>query len=478
MKECADIDQIKDSLLDRFYTQKASFLKSDPETLQERRAHLQKLKAMLVNHREEIFSALSKDYGNRSWHESIIAEYIAVIDDICAARKQLKKWMKPQRRKVDHLMYLGAKNTVIPQPLGVIGVIVPWNFPINQIFTQLVSIFSAGNRAMVKMSENSIALSVLLENLAERYFPAEKLSFHRDMGCVGVAFSQLPFDHLIFTGSTETAKKVMAAAASNLTPLTLELGGKCPAIIDPKYPLQKAIDRIMFVKQFNSGQICTSVDYVFVHGSQLELFVQGVQEWVEDHVPDINSKDYTSIIDDASFNRIQETLDDARRKGGVVINLTGQEANPDRRKLPLTLVHSTTEDMIVRNREIFGPVLMVLTYTEPQEVMEYVNSKPCPLALYPFTNNRKLSDLYVSRIMSGGVTINDALFHVGQYDLPFGGVGASGMGHYHGYEGFLNFSKLRPVMYQAPFTSGKFMAPPYSSGVTDGILKLLVKLKS
>jgi len=295
---------------------------------------------------------------------------------------------------------------------------------------------------------------------------------------VGIEFSQIPFDLIMFTGSGQTGRAVMASAAKNLTPVVLELGGKCPAVIDPDYPLATAVERIMFVKQFNAGQICTNVDYVFVHESQKEQFIKLAQAYVKKHCPDINHADYTSIIDDRSYQRLEETLEDARSKGATVINLSGdQPGNRAERKFPMHLVLDTTANMTIRSRETFGPLLMVLTYKQPEEVIKYINGQDRPLALYPFTKNRDLQNLYIDRIMSGGVTVNDALFHVAQHDLPFGGVGASGMGHYHGYEGFVTFSKLRPIFYQAPFSAMKYLRPPYGAFATR-VYNLLVKMKS
>jgi coniferyl-aldehyde dehydrogenase len=468
---------ITEYLMAGYQLQKSHFLISETESYQQRKNHLLNLKKMLVENREALLNALNQDYGNRSYHESLMAEIITVTDDINTSIKNLKKWMKVQRRKVDITMYFGAKNRVIPQPLGVVGMIVPWNFPINLTFSGLSSIFAAGNTAMIKMSENSINLSNLLIELAPKYFKAEKLQVFKETGNVGPEFSKVPFDHLLFTGSGETGRKVMASAAANLTPVTLELGGKSPAIIDPKYPLKKAVERIMFVKQFNAGQICTTVDYVFVHENQLNDFVDMTKNWVKQHCPDINSKDFTSIIDKRSFERLSATLDDAKNKGANVINLSGQEPQADTRKFPITLVLNASSDSLINNRETFGPILMVKTYKEPQEVITYINQMDCPLALYPFTHNKVLANLYINRIMSGGVAINDALFHVGQHDLPFGGAGASGIGHYHGYEGFLTFSKLRPVFYQAKFTLMKFLAPPYGK-FADKMLHNLAKFKA
>ena len=469
--------EISEVLRSCFEKQRQSYLADPVPDYQQRKEDLLSLKRMLSENREDIIEAICQDYGNRSRHESLFAEVIAVTDGINDTMKHLKKWMKVQRRHTDISLYFGAKNRVIPQPLGVLGLIVPWNFPVNLSFAPLTCAFAAGNRAMVKMSENSISLSRLLKEISPRYFPEEKLMLFEETGDVGIQFSQIPFDLIIFTGSGQTGRAVMASAARNLTPVVLELGGKSPAIIDPNYPLDKAVERIMFVKQFNAGQICTNVDYVFVHESQIKEFIEKTQKYVQKHCPDINSKDYTSIIDSRSFKRLEDTLEDARSKGATVINLSpGQPGNPETRKFPLHLVLDTTDEMTIRQRETFGPLLMVLSYKEPREAIDHVNSQDRPLAMYPFTNDKKLAELYIERIMSGGVTVNDALFHVAQHDLPFGGVGPSGMGHYHGYEGFMTCSKLRPVFYQAGFTSMKYLAPPYGK-FADRVYNLLVKLK-
>jgi coniferyl-aldehyde dehydrogenase len=459
-----------------FESQRQSFLQNETETYEERKQRLLDLKRMITENREAIIEAISKDYGNRSRHETLFAEIITANDSIIDSIKHLKRWMKVQRRRVDQTMYPGGKARVIPQPLGVVGMIIPWNFPINLTFSQLAAVFAAGNRAMVKMSENSIELSRLLISLSLKYFDEDKLKFFEETGSVGIEFSKLPFDHLIFTGSGQTGRAVMAAAAANLTPVTLELGGKAPAVIAPDYPMAKAVERILFVKQFNAGQICTNVDYVFVHESQVDEFVEAAKEWAKQHCPDIGSDDYTSLIDDRSFERVSKTLDDAREKSAEIINLQDQDPQAGSRKFPVCVVLNTTEDMTIRQREIFGPLLPVVPYREPDEVIEYVNGKDRPLALYPFTHDKQLAARYIDRIMSGGVTVNDALFHVAQHSLPFGGVGPSGMGHYHGYEGFITFSKLRPVYYQPNFSAAKFLAPPYGK-FADRMLNYLANKK-
>jgi len=471
-------EAIAEQLLAAFQKQRKDYLADPIPDLEQRREDLKSLKRMLGENLDAIVDAICEDYGNRSRHESLFAEVIAVSDGINDTVKKLKKWMKPQKRHVDFTLYPGAKNRAIPQPLGVVGLIIPWNFPINLSFSQLTAVFAAGNRAMVKMSENSRALTRVLLEISPGYFPEEKLMWFDETGGVGIEFSQIPFDLIIFTGSGQTGRAVMASAAKNLTPVVLELGGKSPAVIDPEFPLNKAVERILFVKQFNAGQICTNVDYVFVHESQCDEFVGKCRSWTTKHVPDINSKDYTSIIDDRSFRRLEETLEDARDKGASLVNLCGDQGpNRETRKFPMHLVLDTTANMTVRNRETFGPILMVLTYREPEEVIKYINGEDRPLAFYPFTNNKELAQRYIDHVMSGGVTVNDALFHVGQHDLPFGGVGPSGMGHYHGFEGFLACSKLRPVFYQAGFSAMKFLVPPYGKFATK-VFDFLVKSKT
>ena len=475
----ADMDtaDIQAMLKNAFDEQREAYLDYPMPTLAERKEDLTRLQRLISENVDAIVVAISADYGNRSRHETLFAEIITALDSLIDARKKVKKWMKPQSRHVDHMTFPLAKNRLIPQPLGVVGLIIPWNFPINLTFCQLAAVFAAGNRAIVKMSENSRNLTRLLIELTPRYFDRTKLQFFEETGGVGVQFSQIPFDLIIFTGSGTTGRAVMASAAKNLTPVILELGGKAPAVVDPAYPTEKAVERIMFTKQYNAGQICTNVDYVFVHKSKRDEFVQMAGEWLKKHVPDINNVDYTSVIDDRSFRRLQDTIADAQAKGATVINATGQEANAEKRKIPVTLVLDTTPEMTIRQRETFGPLLMVMEYEAPEDVVKYVNAGDRPLALYPFSNDKALVQYYIDHIMSGGVSVNDALFHVAQHDLPFGGVGPSGMGHYHGYEGFVACSKLRPVFYQGPFAVMKHLAPPYGK-FADKALAFVLKTKS
>lgn len=470
-------DEIITELTRSLHLQREAYLADPVPDLDQRKKDLLTLKRMLSENRDAFIDAINTDYGNRSRHETMLAEIIMVLDGFNFAVKNLKKWMRIQKREIEFILYPGAKNRVIPQPLGVVGVIVPWNFPIQLAFTPLTCIFAAGNRAMVKMSENSRQLTRLLIRLVPDYFPPEKLQFFEETGGVGIQFSQLPFDHLFYTGSGATGKAVMASAAKNLTPVTLELGGKSPAVIAPDYPMNKAVERIMFAKTFNAGQVCVNVDYIFVSEDRIDEFVDASKAWVSKHCPDINSPDYTSIIDQRAYERLNEALADARLKGATIVNLAeGQQSEPGMRKMPPQLVLDTSEDMILLQREIFGPILPVIPYKDQQQVRSYINERDRPLAFYPFTNDKSLQTFYLDNVMSGGACVNDALLHPGQHDLPFGGVGASGMGHYHGQEGFTTFSKLRPVFYQARFSALKFLAPPYKKRVTK-ILNLILKRK-
>lgn len=466
------------NLLDCLEKQRAAYLADPYPGLEQRKKDLAALKSLLVENQDTITSAIEQDYGCRSYYETMLAEVIMVLEGITSSSRNLKKWMRVQRRKIDITVYPGAKNRVIPQPLGVVGVIVPWNFPIQLSLGPLACIFAAGNRAMIKMSENSPHLARLLVKLAPEYFPAEKLCFFEETGDVGVRFSQLPFDHLLFTGSSRTGRAVMASAANNLTPVTLELGGKSPAVIAPDYPLGKAVERVMAAKLFNAGQICVDIDYVFIPEESVSEFVALAKQWMKKHCPDINSPDFTSIIDQKSYDRLNEALRDAAAKGATLVNLAeGQESAPGMRKMAPHLVLDANEDTILLQREIFGPILPILTYKHEQEVVDYVAGRDRPLAFYPFTNDKTLQDFYLQRTISGGACVNDATLHVIQHDMPFGGVGASGMGQYHGYEGFLTFSKLKPVFYQARFSAMKFLAPPYGK-LANAIVTLLVKKSS
>jgi coniferyl-aldehyde dehydrogenase len=441
-----------------------------------RRQDLLTLQRFVRENKDAICDAISADYGHRSRHETLLAEVVPVVDGIAHTLRHLRRWMKPQRRPIDRLTFGLASNRVIPQPLGVVGVIVPWNFPLNLSLVPLTAIFAAGNRAMVKMSENSRHLARLLIDRMPAYFPPEKLRFFDETGGVGLAFSRLPFDHLLFTGSGATGRSVMAAAAQNLCPVTLELGGKAPAVVCDDFELRTAAERILYVKCLNAGQICTSVDHAFVPRAAVAPFVEHARAIVPARYPRLDSPDYTAIIDERSFDRLVQALDDARTRGADVINLLPGGPAFDRatRKIAPHVVVGAPADSLLMQREIFGPILPLVAYDTLDEVIARINAGPRPLALYPFSHDCQRIDKLLAHVMSGGVSINDALFHVGQHDLPFGGVGESGMGHYHGREGFETFSKLRPVFHQARWSGVTLLSPPYGK-LADRMLAFLIR---
>ncbi len=456
------MQDISSTLESALALQREAYLAHPVPSFDERVADLRSLQRFVRENNQALCDAISADYGHRSQHETLLAEIFPALDGVDHVIKHLRSWMKPQRRGVDLRTYFGARNRVIPQPLGVVGVIVPWNFPINLSMVPLTYIFAAGNRAMVKMSENSRHLTRLLIEKTPAYFPPEKLQFFDETGGVGVAFSQLKFDHLLFTGSGKTGRAVMAAAAQNLCPVTLELGGKAPAILCDDFPLRKAAERILFVKFLNAGQICTSVDHLWMPQAKIDLFIKEAQKIVPRRYPTLASLDYTSIIDPVAFDRLLAALDDARERGATLVQLIpGPAFDRATRKIAPHIVLDAPPEALVWQREIFGPILPIRGYTTLEAVVDTINQGPRPLAIYPFSNDPEVVQMLLDRVMSGGVSVNDALFHVGQHDLPFGGVGESGMGHYHGKEGFQTFSKLRPVFYQARFTSLKWLAPPY-----------------
>lgn len=461
------------TLGDTLEMQRRAYLAHPVPSLSERLADLRTLKRFVLENKHALCKAIGADYGNRSHHETLMLEIFPTIAGIDHAARHLARWMRPQRRGIDRFYFLGAKNRVIPQPLGVVGVIVPWNFPVNLSLMPLVSIFAAGNRAMVKMSENSRHLAGLLIEKIPSYFPAEKLAFIDETGGVGIAFSKLPFDHMLFTGSGQTGRAVMAAAAANLCPVTLELGGKAPAIVCDDFPLATAAERILHVKCLNAGQICTSVDHVWLPETKIGDFVELARKIVPLRYPTIASVDYTSIIDQRAFTRLTTALEEARARGATLVQLLpGPAWDAASRKISPHLVLNAPADCELQLKEIFGPILPIRGYLNLNEVIESVNAGPRPLAIYPFSHDKATIAMLLERVISGGVTVNDALYHVGQHDVPFGGVGESGMGHYHGREGFETFSKMRPVFYQTRFSALKLLWPPYGK-FADRILAFM-----
>ena len=462
----------------RFDAQRAAFLEAPEASHAERLADLKALARLLKENQARIVAAIDADYGARSAFETRFGEIFPALDGLRDVQRRLAGWMRPRRRRVDQMLYPGARNRLIPQAIGVVGVIVPWNYPIFLSFGPLTGALAAGCRAMVKMSENSNALAELLAQISPKYLPEEKLAFFPDGGGRGPAFSSLPFDHLFFTGSGTTGRAVMASAARNLTPVTLELGGKSPAIVAPDFPIATAAERILWAKTFNAGQTCVAVDYAFLPRGKEEEFVAHCRRLFIKRYPDINGGDFTSIIDERSYERLSATLEDARAKGATLINLAGgQTPDLSKRKFPPHIVLNVTGEMELMRREIFGPILPILRYGELKAAVEAINAGDRPLALYPFTRDAETRRYLIAATRSGGVSVNEAMLHVVQHDLPFGGAGASGMGHYHGKEGFETFSKMRPVFEQGFLSAVQaFMQPPYTR-LSRGIVDLMIWMK-
>ena len=459
---------IPQPLRDCFAAQHAAFQQQRNPSLAERRQDLRALHRLLLENRDALVDAVNRDFGCRSRFETLFTELLQGQEGALDAIKNLPRWMRREKRPLDITQYPLARAFVQPQPLGVVGIVVPWNFPIAMAVQPMIGALAAGNRVMVKMSENSAQLARLLQELAPRYFAADKLNFFADKGedgaSIGPLFTQLPFAHLFFTGSPQTGKAVMANCAPNLTPVTLELGGKSPAIVAPDYPLDKAAERILWVKMLNAGQICTNVDYLFVPQGREQEFIGHAQRVVQARYPDLCNGDYTAIIDQRQYDRLQAMLADAIDQGAQAVPLApGQSGDAARRIMPPVALLNVHDGMQVMQREIFGPILPILGYQSRDDVTQYINDRPHPLALYLFSHDKALQQHYLTQTLSGGVTLNDTLLHVGQHHLPFGGVGNSGMGHYHGKEGFLTFSKLKPVFQQGPLRTVDFLLPPYGA---------------
>ncbi len=451
---------------------KAAYNKQPLVSYKERKETLKAIEKILLDNDEEICKAISADFGNRSFHETRIIEIAPAILGIRYTLKKLKKWMKPQKRHVSWL-FAGASNTIMPQAKGVVGIITPWNFPLFLALSPLTSAIAAGNRVMLKMASNSQHLAKLLKLLFSASISEDLVTFLPGVGAND--FSSLPYDHLVFTGSPAVGRTVMETASKNLTPVTLELGGKSPTILGEDFDVKTAAARIMHGKLINSGQMCVAPDYMFVPESKVDRFIEEAKAIVKQRYPDISTKDFTCVIDDRAFKRLTDTLEDAGSKNAEIINLLpGENFNANDRKISPTILKNVNEDMVIMQDEIFGPLLPIMTYKHSSEVIDYINRHERPLALYIYSNNKDFQKEVLTKTISGGVTVNDCAMHVAQHDMPFGGIGNSGIGHYHGYEGFVELSKMKPVFKQSKITLA--IAPPYGTAF-DRIYGTIRKLK-
>lgn len=481
--EGAAAEQIRESMLRVLERQRESFLAEGPVSAETRIGRIDRAVELLVDNRQALVEAVSEDFGNRPLPMSLMTEIMSSVKPLKHARRHVKRWMKPEKRKLDFpLWLLGAKARVHFQPKGVIGCISPWNFPISLSFTPMAGMFAAGNRVMLKPSEYTPATSELMKTLAEKYFDETELAVFTGGPEVGKAFSSLPFDHLMFTGATEIGRHVMRAAAENLVPVTLELGGKSPVIVGRSADVGDAAGKIMLGKLMNAGQICLAPDYLMVPAERKDELMTAMEKATAEMYPKLrDNPDYTSVINERNAERLRGYVAEARERGAKVVELNpanedlgGQEAA---RTMPPVLVEDAGDDLKVMQEEIFGPVLPVRTYERIDEAIDYVNAHPRPLGLYYFGSDGEEEARVLAETTSGGVTLNDVIWHVGQEDLPFGGIGPSGMGAYHGIDGFREFSHRKSVFRQAKVNLARLigMVPPYGEKLDKTLAREIKK---
>ena len=440
----------------------------------QRIARLDALQRGVLKHKDELVEAVRADFGNRSRHETILAEVFSLLSEIKHLKKHLKGWMKPRSRAVA-LTFQPASAKVIYQPLGVVGVIAPWNYPFQLALGPTAAALAAGNRVMVKPSELTPRTAELVERVLSEAFGKDLVAVVTGGAEVGAAFSALPFDHLLFTGSTKLGKLVMKAAAENLTPVTLELGGKSPCIVHESFPVEKAAERIAYGKCFNAGQTCIAPDYLLVPRAMVQPLSDALQAAVKRSYPTLgDNPDYTAVVNERHYTRLRGLLDDARARGATVVECSGgEQLDPGKHKLAPTLLLDVDDEMAVMQEEIFGPLLPIVPYDSLDEAIAYVNDRPRPLALYYFDYDGKRADQVLSKTTSGGACVNETIMHFAVEDLPFGGVGPSGMGAYHGPEGFETFSHKKAVFQQSRLNGAGLIAPPYGDRINK-MLKMLV----
>ena len=442
-----------------FEMQKAAFREMPYPDEKLRRQQLKALKKALIKHQDKLIKAVSADFGCRSFDETLLADILPTIMNIDYALKHLRQWMQPERRSV-HWLFQPAKARLMYQPLGVVGIMSPWNYPVYLSLGPLVAAIAAGNRALIKPSESCPYSNRVINEIINEAFTKDEVFMVEGDAQVAAAFSETPFDHILFTGSTGVGQKVMASAAKNLTPVTLELGGKSPAIIAPDVTAEFAVERILYGKCLNAGQTCVAPDYILCPQDKLDSLIEHFNKGFNQLYPDLGNGDFSSVVNDGQFERLQSMLKDAQEKGAQVLPLTAaSDKRP--RSMPLTLVTKVNTNMSIMQEEIFGPLLPIIAYKDLKQAMQIVHGQPRPLALYLFTHNRSLENNILNLTHAGGVCINDTVTHVGQEDLPFGGIGPSGMGRYHAREGFLTFSHAKAIFKRGKFNSAKTAFPPY-----------------
>ena len=462
--------------------QRDAFIKEGPVSAEVRIARIDKAIDLIFDNQDAIVEALSKDFGHRCKQQSLMSDIFATLEGLKHNKKALRKWMKTDKRSVGLPFSLfGSHVRVEYQPLGVVGVLGTWNFPVNTVFSPLAGILAAGNRAIVKFSEVTPVTAALMEGLVAEYFDELEVACVSGGPEVGAAFSSIAFDHIIFTGAGSIGKHVMRAAAENLTPVTLELGGKSPVIIGRDADLKETATRILTGKILNVGQVCLSPDYLFVPEEKLEEFIGHATDFIAEMFPTMrDNDDYSSVINKRHYDRLLGYIDDARAFNGDVrqINPASEDFKQQQGslKIPLTFVVNPSEEMKIMQEEIFGPLIAVKSYKDVSECIDYINAHDRPLGLYIFTNDKALQRQILDNTVSGGVTINDVIVHVSCENIPFGGVGPSGMGSYHGVEGFKTFSHARSIYSQSKINLLRLggMLPPYGDKC-DKALKSMIK---
>lgn len=462
------------SLLER---QRSAYLKEGEVATAIRVDRLDRAINVLKNNEQRFVDAMNEDFGHRSEHQSLFTDVAASIGPLRHAQANLARWRKPEKRKVGPfpLNLLGAKARVEYQPLGVVGVISPWNFPVNLTFTPLAGILAAGNRCMIKPSEYTPATSEAMAEAIAAEFDIEEIAVITGGPQTGADFSSLAFDHLLFTGATSIAKHVMRAASENLVPVTLELGGKSPVVVGRSADMDRTADAIMAGKMMNAGQICLAPDYVFVPTEKMRDFIASSQRAVEKMYPTLlDNADYTSVVNERHYERINGYLDEARERGAEVVEMNpgGEDFRQQpHHKIPPTLVIDPAEDLAVMQEEIFGPLMPLKPYDQVDDTIGYINDHPRPLGLYYFGSDDAEEQRVLSHTTSGGVTVNDVVMHVAQEDLPFGGVGPSGMGAYHGEDGFKTFSHAKAIFKQSKVNVAELagLRPPYGEKMLKAV---------
>lgn len=405
----------------------------------------------------------------------MLGDMLVPVSGINQSIKKLKRWMKPKNKHIG-ILFQPAKGQVVPQPKGVVGIMAPWNYPLMLSVGPLTAALAAGNRAMIKMSEFTPHTNALLALLISQDFQSDKVAVVGGEVEIASAFSNLPFDHLFFTGSTHVGKLVLQAAAKNLVPVTLELGGKSPAIIDRDMNIRTAVSRFMLGKTVNSGQTCVAPDYIFCPRSKMDELVAELKNLYSSMYPSVtDNRDCTSIITDRQYSRLNSLLDEAKSKGASVQILSDDQGNDAERKMPLTIVTGVNDDMRLMQEEIFGPIFPILPYDDMNEVVEYINARPRPLALYLYSFNKDLQQHIIKRTHAGSIAFNDAAFQVANEDLPFGGVGESGMGSYHSEDGFRTFSHYKSILTRGRISLAFLLFPPFGKALHKLIYKLFIR---